>query len=57
LAEKKYKAGFKLNVHDLLLPMVGTGEDRARFKELVDRFTDALADIEGDQEDMTEYVN
>ena len=56
LAFKKYKATHKLDVDDMLLSMVGTGADRARYKELVTKFSDALIDLDDNRDDFVEYV-
>ena len=56
LAFKKYKASHKLDVDDMLLAMVGTGADRARYKELVNKFSDALIDLDEDRDEWVEYV-
>ena len=56
LAFKKYKATHKLDVDDMLLSMVGTGADRARYKELVTKFSDALIDLDANRDDFVEYV-
>ena len=57
LAYKKYKAANKLQVDDLLLSMVGTGADRARYKELVDKFSETFAELDYEREDLVEYVS
>ena len=56
LAFQKYKATHKLDVDDMLLSMVGTGADRARYKELVTKFSDALIDLDANRDDFVEYV-
>lgn len=56
-ALRKYRSAYKLNMHDFLLPLVGTGEDRAKYKELVDKFANVLYDQDDDAEELLDYVS
>ena len=40
------KSAKKLMVQDFLDPMIGSGEDRARYKEIVDKFAAQFEDME-----------
>jgi hypothetical protein len=57
MALRKYKSAFKLNVYDFLMPLVGTGEDRGRYKELVNKFSSALSETNDDANDLVNYVS
>jgi hypothetical protein len=43
-----------LILHDMIKPMVGSGEERARYGELVDELEEHLADLEA-EDDLDEY--